>query len=75
MECVLRWLDVPGTRLVELDGVWASPAYGAAGSLGLLAAAPTGRDAADPFADRRGLRPQHQPVRVPGPTRLVLQPG
>ncbi|BEP15399.1 DEDD exonuclease domain-containing protein [Acidothermaceae bacterium B102] len=61
MECVLRWLDVPGTRLVELDGVWASPAYGAGGSLGLL---PASRDAVDPFADRRGLRPVHQPTRV-----------
>ena len=64
MECVLRWLDRPGTRLVELDGVWASPAYGAAGAVGLLSAAPAGRDAADPFADRRGLRPEHQPVRA-----------
>jgi DNA polymerase-3 subunit epsilon len=61
MECVLRWLDLPGTRLVELDGVWASPAYGAAGSLGLI---PASRDGVDPFADRRGLRPVHQPTRV-----------
>ncbi|NYE48736.1 DNA polymerase-3 subunit epsilon [Spinactinospora alkalitolerans] len=29
MECVLRWLDVPGTRLVELDGTWTCPANGA----------------------------------------------
>ncbi|MDX6227713.1 MAG: polymerase subunit epsilon [Frankiales bacterium] len=65
MECVLRWLDLPGTRLVELDGTWASPAYGAGGAVALLAAAPAGRDAADPFADRRGLRPVHQPNRSP----------
>ncbi|HSV64816.1 MAG TPA: DEDD exonuclease domain-containing protein [Mycobacteriales bacterium] len=28
-ECVLRWLDGPGVRLVELDGEWSCPAYGA----------------------------------------------
>ena len=30
-ECVLRWLDGTGTRLVHLDGSWASPARGAGG--------------------------------------------
>ncbi|WP_433325610.1 DEDD exonuclease domain-containing protein [Spirillospora sp. CA-294931] len=29
MECVLRWLDTPGARLVEVDGVWSCPAHGA----------------------------------------------
>lgn len=29
MECILRWLGSPGVRLLELDGTWASPAYGA----------------------------------------------
>jgi DNA polymerase-3 subunit epsilon len=29
-ECILRWLDAPGTRLVQLDGEWSWPAYGAA---------------------------------------------
>ncbi|POM24149.1 UvrABC system protein C [Actinomadura rubteroloni] len=29
MECVLRWLDGPGARLVELDGVWTCPVHGA----------------------------------------------
>ncbi|QXJ25261.1 DEDD exonuclease domain-containing protein [Actinomadura graeca] len=31
MECVLRWLDLPGVRLVELDGEWTCPAHGAEG--------------------------------------------
>ncbi len=31
-ECLLRWLDGHGTRLVLLDGTWASPARGAGGS-------------------------------------------
>ncbi|WP_051108928.1 DEDD exonuclease domain-containing protein [Actinomadura flavalba] len=29
MECVLRWIDVPGARLVELDGTWTCPTHGA----------------------------------------------
>ncbi|HEX2312971.1 MAG TPA: DEDD exonuclease domain-containing protein [Thermomonospora sp.] len=31
MECVLRWLDGPGTRLVEVDGTWSCPLHGAEG--------------------------------------------
>jgi DNA polymerase-3 subunit epsilon len=31
MECVLRWLDSPGVRLVEVDGTWSCPSYGAEG--------------------------------------------
>ncbi|MFV2176582.1 DEDD exonuclease domain-containing protein [Actinomadura sp. LOL_016] len=31
MECVLRWLDRPGVRLVEVAGTWACPAHGAEG--------------------------------------------
>ncbi|RMI37425.1 hypothetical protein EBO15_35975 [Actinomadura harenae] len=29
MECVLRWMDSPGVRLVEVEGEWTCPAYGA----------------------------------------------
>ena len=28
---VLRWLEQPGTRLVELTGTWACPTHGAGG--------------------------------------------
>ncbi|MBP2702477.1 DEDD exonuclease domain-containing protein [Microbispora sp. RL4-1S] len=28
-ECVLRWLDLPGVRLVRVEGGWSVPAYGA----------------------------------------------
>ncbi|CNG56847.1 exonuclease%2C DNA polymerase III subunit epsilon family [Mycobacterium tuberculosis] len=31
MECVLRWLGLPGVRLVEVDGPWTCPAHGAEG--------------------------------------------
>ncbi|MEV0200692.1 DEDD exonuclease domain-containing protein [Nonomuraea sp. NPDC050691] len=29
-ECILRWLESPGVRLVEVDGDWALPIHGAA---------------------------------------------
>jgi DNA polymerase-3 subunit epsilon len=29
-ECILRWLESPGVRLVEIDGEWSLPAHGAA---------------------------------------------
>ena len=63
MDCILRWLDQPGARLVELDGSWCSPARGAGGLLDFLRAADAGRQAARPFEDRRGLRPVHRPAR------------
>jgi DNA polymerase-3 subunit epsilon len=28
-ECVLRWLDLPGTRLVQVEGEWTCPVNGA----------------------------------------------
>jgi DNA polymerase-3 subunit epsilon len=31
VECLLRWLDSGGVRLVHLDGVWASPRHGSSG--------------------------------------------
>jgi DNA polymerase-3 subunit epsilon len=30
VECILRWLDIPGTRIVDVDGTWTLPAPGAA---------------------------------------------
>jgi DNA polymerase-3 subunit epsilon len=61
-EKVLRWLEQPDTRLVELDGTWASPAYGAGGLRDLLAIGDDRPDV-DPFADRRRLRPTTRPAR------------
>ena len=66
MDCILRWLGEPGTRLVELDGVWCSPAHGAASLGGWLAIVDAGRESARPFDDRRGLRPVHRPHRAVG---------
>ncbi|NHC44876.1 DEDD exonuclease domain-containing protein [Motilibacter aurantiacus] len=58
-ERVLDWLEQPGTRLVELEGTWASPAYGAGGLRGRYEVSD-----ADvvPFADKRGLRPGEHPA-------------
>ncbi|MCW2680077.1 MAG: polymerase epsilon subunit, partial [Frankiales bacterium] len=64
VECVLRWLEMPGTRLVRLTGTWASPAFGAGGRRGWLEAAQEARSAVRPFDDRRGLRPVAQPHRA-----------
>jgi DNA polymerase-3 subunit epsilon len=62
-ECVLRWLEEPGTRLVEIDGEWSCPANGAGRLRAWLAAAAAGRDALAGAEARRGLRPVHQPAR------------
>jgi DNA polymerase-3 subunit epsilon len=61
---ILSWLDGPGTRLVALEGEWASPVDGAGRLRHWLDAAEVGREAARPFDDRRGLRPVHRPARV-----------
>ncbi|MEX2289736.1 MAG: DEDD exonuclease domain-containing protein [Mycobacteriales bacterium] len=66
VESVLRWLELPGTRLVRLDGTWASPAFGAGGRRAWLEAAQQARATAHPFDDRRGLRPLARPAREPG---------
>jgi len=64
VECVARWLELPGTRLVRLDGTWASPAFGAGGRRAWLDAAQEARSAVRPFDDRRGLRPVARPARA-----------
>jgi DNA polymerase-3 subunit epsilon len=61
-ECILRWLDQPGTRLVELDGVWSCPTHGAGGLAEFVRQAADARTEATPFDDRRGLTPAHRPA-------------
>ncbi len=62
MECVLRWLDEPGVRLVDIDGVWTCPARGAERHRDMFG---DRRDDAA-YADRRRLRPTHRPARALG---------
>jgi DNA polymerase-3 subunit epsilon len=59
---VLRWLEQPDTRLVRIDGTWASPAFGAGAQRAWLEF--EGRSASQPFEDRRGLRPVARPARA-----------
>ena len=61
-ECVLRWLERPGVRLVSMDGTWASPAYGAGGvRLWAEAADEASTSLGGGLGDRRDIRPVHQP--------------
>lgn len=59
-ECVLRWLEREGTRLIDVDGSWQCPIRGATGRLAAYDAAP---DAVVPFDERRLPRTVHQPRR------------
>jgi DNA polymerase-3 subunit epsilon len=62
VHLVLRWLEQPGTRLVRIEGEWASPAFGAGAQRAWLEF--ESRDSARPFDDRRGLRPVARPARA-----------
>src|SRR3954454_23837449 len=63
-ECILRWLEEPGTRLVQASDPWAVPAFGDGGLLIYLhSPRDAARDAAAPFADRRRLPVVSRPAR------------
>jgi DNA polymerase-3 subunit epsilon len=59
-ECILRWLEEPGTRLAHATDPWVMPAHGAGGLRMYLHGA---REGADPFADRRRLPVVSRPAR------------
>jgi DNA polymerase-3 subunit epsilon len=70
-ECVLRWLEEPGTRLVRTSHPWVMPAHGAGGLRAFLGSgSPGGSGTAgggrvtDPFADRRRLPVVARPARA-----------
>jgi DNA polymerase-3 subunit epsilon len=63
-ELVLRWMEKPGTRLVELTGTLACPAPGTGAYTDFLARVETGRTDRDPFADGRSLGTRARPERV-----------
>ncbi len=62
-ECILRWLEAPGTRLVRASQAWALPAHGAGGLVSWLAT-DAARRAATPFAPRRSLPMLSRPARA-----------
>lgn len=37
-EIIARWLETPGVRLVDLDGIWSCPVRGAAAYADLMTA-------------------------------------
>jgi len=54
MECLLRWLEAPGVRLVLVDGVWSCPVGGAEGLRAWIEGA---YREPRPYAGRRGDAP------------------
>ncbi len=62
-ERILRWLESPGIRLVDVDGEWSCPVAGATRHLAIHDSANQSRLSLVPFAERRVLTTMHQPVR------------
>jgi DNA polymerase III subunit epsilon len=61
-ECVLRWLERDGVRLVAIDGEWACPWPAAGAFTAYTNAAERDRAAANPIGDRRTIRPLPHPI-------------
>jgi DNA polymerase-3 subunit epsilon len=62
-ERILRWLEAPGVRLIEVDGEWTCPVGGATRHLALHDAVHQSRLDLVPFDDRRALPTVARPVR------------
>jgi DNA polymerase-3 subunit epsilon len=62
-ERILRWLEAPGLRLVEVEGEWTCPVGGATRPLALHDAVNQSRLDLVPFDDRRDLPVAARPVR------------
>ena len=63
-ELILRWMEKPGTRLVEVTGTLACPAPGTGAFTAFLARVEDSRTDRDPFADGRSLGTRARPERV-----------
>jgi DNA polymerase III subunit epsilon len=62
-EKILRWLEAPGLRLIEVDGEWTCPVGGATRHLALHDAANQSRLDLVPFDERRDLPVAARPTR------------
>ncbi|MEO6511632.1 MAG: DEDD exonuclease domain-containing protein, partial [Nocardioides sp.] len=62
-ERILRWLESPGVRLVDVDGEWTCPVGGATRHLALHDSVNQSRLTLVPFDERRSISPVHQPAR------------
>jgi DNA polymerase III subunit epsilon len=65
-ELVLRWMEKPGTRLVQVTGTLACAAPGTGAFTDFLRRVDEGRAERDPFADDRSLGTRARPERVSG---------
>jgi DNA polymerase-3 subunit epsilon len=65
IELVLRWLDQPGIRLVEMDGTWTCPVSGAGRHLRRLDP-PRSEDHQHPSERRRRRMRPVGPARMSG---------
>jgi DNA polymerase III subunit epsilon len=65
-ELVMRWIEKPGTRLVQVQGTLACAAPGTGAYSGFLARVEAGRAERNPFADGRSLSTRARPDRVTG---------
>ena len=65
-ELVLRWMEKPGTRLVQVTGTLACAAPGIGAFTDFLRRVDDGRAVRDPFADDRSLGTRARPERVAG---------
>jgi DNA polymerase-3 subunit epsilon len=62
-EKVLRWLESPGIRLVDVDGEWVCPVAGATRHLPLYDAVNQSRLSLVPFDEQRLAGTVHRPAR------------
>jgi DNA polymerase-3 subunit epsilon len=62
-ERILRWLEAPGLRLVDVDGEWTCPVGGATRHLALHDAVHQSRLDLVPFDERRDLPVAARPAR------------
>ena len=60
---MLRWLEEPGVRLVDVQGEWSCPVAGATRHVALHDAVAGVPPSLVPFGDRRDLPPAARPAR------------
>ncbi|WP_300676340.1 DEDD exonuclease domain-containing protein [Nocardioides sp.] len=62
-DLILRWLESPGVRLVDVEGDWVCPVRGAGRHLAVHDAVEESRKQLTPFDDRRALAPVRHALR------------
>jgi DNA polymerase-3 subunit epsilon len=62
-ERILRWLELPGIRMVHVDGIWSCPVGGAESQRELLDSIESGRESLTPFDQPRLSTTLSRPTR------------